>query len=93
MPGFKNPHRRDVTSNSGGLLVCVNEHIKGTKELLAGKDTQAIPIELNIRKRKRLILTLYRRPRQDEAYSIEQRQRISYFYAKSTQKLLVIGAY
>ena len=93
IPGFKSPYRLDVTSNSGGLLVHVNEHIisKELRNLKLPKDIQAIPIELNFRKRKWLLLPLYRPPDQDEAYFVDQLQRISDFYTNSSQQLLVIG--
>ena len=76
IPGFKNPYRLDVTSNSGGLLVYVNEQIisRELKNLTLPKDIQAIQIELNFRKRKWLLLPLYRPPDQDEAYFVEQLQ-------------------
>ena len=93
IPGFKTPYRLDVTSKSGGLLVYVNEQIisRELKNLSLPKDIQAIPIELNFRKSKWLLLPLYRPPDQDEAYFVEQLQRISDFYNKSSQQLLVIG--
>ena len=93
IPGFKTPYRLDVTSKSGGLLVYVNEQIisRELKNLSLPKDIQAIPIELNFRKSKWLLLPLYRPPDQDKAYFVEQLQRIPDFHNKSSQQLLVIG--
>ena len=74
-------------------MVYVNEQIisRELKNLSLPKDIQAIPLELNFRESKWLLLPLYRPPYQDEAYFVEQLQRISDFYDKSSQKLLVIG--
>ena len=93
MPGFKNPDRLDLTSNSVGLLVYVNENIKSRelRNLKLPNDIQAIPIELNFRKRKWLLLPLYRPPDQNEAYVMDKLQRISDFYTKSSQQLLEIS--
>ena len=49
--GFKQPYRLDVTSNSGGLLVYVNDQIpsKETKSVSIPNDMQVTPTELNLR--------------------------------------------
>ena len=60
VPGFKKPYRFDATAVSGGLLTYVNESIPS--RVLPHRlppDIQCIPIELNLRKQKWLILGIY----------------------------------
>ena len=58
--GFKQPYRLDVTANSGGLLVYLKEGIisKELNKENISKEIQVIPIELNIRKQKWLLLPI-----------------------------------
>ena len=68
IPGFKKPYRLDISGNSGGMLVFVNESIPSRKldGITLPSDIQAIPIELNLRKTKWLLLPIYRPPCQNE---------------------------
>lgn len=74
LEGYKEPYRLDVASNSGGILVYVNEQFLSKKvtSLSIPGDIQAIPIEINLRNKKWLFLPIYRPPSQNEAYFIEQ---------------------
>ena len=74
IPGFKEPYRLDNTKNSGGLMVYVNTDIpsRQLKGIRVPNDIQIIPIEINLRKMKWLVLPIYRPPKQKETYVIEQ---------------------
>ena len=58
IPGYTIPYRHDVTGDSGGLLIYVKETIpsKILTDFTLPKEIQAIPIELNFRKSKWLLL-------------------------------------
>ena len=64
IPGFKQPYRLDVTARSGGLMVLINENIssKTLDGIDIASDMQIIPIELNLRTKKWLLLPVYRPP-------------------------------
>ena len=49
--GFKKPYRLDISGNSGGMLVFVNESIHSRKPdgIILPSDIQAIPIELKFK--------------------------------------------
>ena len=78
LEGYKEPYRLDVTSNSGGILVYVNEQFRSkiVTSLSIPGDIQTIPIEINLRNKKWLLLPIYRPPAQNEAYSIEKIQKL-----------------
>ena len=90
LPGFKEPIRLDRTSNSGVLLVLINEKItsKQIKTITVPGDIQAVPIELNINNSKWLLLPIYKPPCQSEAYFLDEIQKVVDFCAKSVQNLL-----
>ena len=69
IPGFKEPYRLDNTKNSRGLMVYVNTDIpsRQLKGIRVPNDIQIIPIEINLRKIKWLVLPIYR-PKQKETY-------------------------
>ena len=91
--GFKAPIRLDITRNSGGLLVYSREDIlcRKIEGLEIPKDIQAIPIEINIRKQKWLLLPIYRSPTQDPFYFVDNVCRIIDGYALSRENVLLIG--
>ena len=91
--GFNAPIRLDITRNSGGLLVYSREDIlcRKIEGLEIPKDIQAIPIEINIRKQKWLLLPIYRSPTQDPCYFVDNVCRIIDGYALSRENVLLIG--
>ena len=91
--GFKEPIRLDITRNSGGLLVYSREDIlcRKIEGLEIPKDIQAIPIEINIRKQKWLLLPIYRSPTQDPCYFVDNVCRIIDGSTLSRENVLIIG--
>ena len=55
------------------------------------EDIQAIPIEINIRKQKWLLLPIYRSPSQDPRYFVDNVCRIIDGYTLSRENVLLIG--
>ena len=63
VPGYSLPYREDGKSeHSGGLLVYVNENIPSKKlsKIRLCYGIEVIPVEINLRKSKWLILAIYR---------------------------------
>ena len=93
LDGFKQPYRLDVTSNSGGLLVYVNDQIpsKEIKSVSIPSDIQEISIELNLRRCKWLMLPIYKPPSQNEVYFIDQLEKTSESLSNSIKNCLILG--
>ena len=91
--GFKTPYRLDVSENSGGLLVYIREDIisKKLEGIRIPKDIQVIPIEINIRKTKWLILPIYKKPTQDPKYFVDNISNIVDGFGKSRENVLILG--
>ena len=80
--GFKQPARLDISDRSGGLLLYARDGlpVRYLSCPIMNDDIQCIPIELNLRKQKWLILSIYRNPRQN----------LKYFLDKITKFLIII---
>ena len=61
LPGFRTPYRKGLLGKSGGLLVYVHSYItsKMLKTLDCLSDIQVIPIEVNLKKQKWLVIVIY----------------------------------
>ena len=93
LPGYKSPYRLDISGNSGGLLVYVNENIpsRTLNQLKIPSDIQLIPVELNLRKQKWLLLSIYRPQWCKENYFLEQLDLVIDHYMKSIPNLIING--
>ena len=93
IPGFIKPYRLDISGNSGGLLVFVNESIPSKKldGVTLPSEIQAIPIELNLRKTKWLLLPIYRPPCQNEYVFHDHIEKMIDFYSRSIDNMLIFG--
>ena len=91
--GFGKPIRLDVSSNSGGLLVYIRNGIisKQLKDLEIPNDIEVVPIEINIRKQKWLLLPLYRNPLQNQTYFVDNISRIIDRYSAARENVLILG--
>ena len=85
----------DINKNSGGggLFVYIKENIlcKQVEDSRIPKDIQAIPIKINIRKQKLLLLPIYRSPTQDSQYFNENICTIIDKHTSSRENVLLIG--
>jgi len=70
VPGYSSPYRLDINSKSGGLLVYIKDSIpsKELKQLVIPNGIQILPIEINLRKSKWLIISIYRPPSTPEIH-------------------------
>ena len=93
LEGYKKPFRLDDTGNSGGLLVYVNNNIPSRRLHLFkfASDIQIIPIELNFRKQKWLILSIYRPPKQNLLYFLTNLTEAVDFYSRNYESILING--
>ena len=58
LPGFRAPYRKDLSAKSGGLLEYMNSNVpsKVLKIPDCPSDIQVIPVEINLKKEKWLVL-------------------------------------
>ena len=91
--GYSTPFRLDRNSNGGGILVFVREDIPSKK--LQGytlpDDIEVVPIEINLRKTKFLLLATYHPPSQSDEYFFDNITKTLDKYAHSYEKVLLAG--
>ena len=92
LSGFKSPpYRLDVTDKSGGLLTFVKSDIP-SRQLSASlpNDVQILSIELNLRKSKWLLLSVYRPPKQGCKYFLDKLSECILYFS-TFDSIIVIG--
>ena len=95
IPGYSSPYRLDgpkVRDASGGLLVYVNEDMPS--KLLKYKlpdDIQVLPIEINLRKSKWLLVPLYRPPVKHKVEFNKHLSKLIDHYADVYDNILLLG--
>ena len=74
-----------------GILVYVRENLISRRldSLSKQTDIQAVPFELNVRKKKWLILTIYKRPEHNSKYFIKEISKLIDRYSKFDQVLIL----
>ena len=86
LKNFKKPYRLNVTDTSGGILSYVRKDIP-SRELTTfkfPKGIQILPLEINLRKCKWLVFTIYRPPK---------KQNILYFLECLSEAILFYSGY
>ena len=80
--GYKKPLRLDLTSRSGGLLVYVKSDIliRQLSNHTLDDGIEIIALELNLRKRKWLVIFIYRNPKTDKDIFIQNLSNTLDFY-------------
>ena len=93
MPGMRKPFRLDVTSRKGGLLVFVNNDIpcKYLRNFHLPRDIQAIPIEINLKQRKLLVVSIYRPPDQNLDYFLSSITSLLDHYLTIYKDFVIMG--
>ena len=89
---MKKPYRFDVNSGKGGLLVYVNKNIQ-SKYLQSShlpNDVQVIPIEVNLKQRKLLVVSIYRSLKQKLANFLSSITDLLDHYLKTYEDFIVI---
>ena len=92
--GYKLPYRRDQTHKIGGLLVYINKDIHSrrlTNFEIPSDDIQIIPFELNLRKKKWLIIACYKLPSMENKYFFTHLNNIISYYLKLYDTYFLIG--
>ena len=83
MPGYHKSYRLDITDKQGGLLVYIKSHLPS--KLLSihntSNDIQVIPFELNLRKENWMFMCIYRPPKQNSQYFLENLSSIADYYS------------
>ena len=90
---MKKLYRFDVSKRKGGLLVYVNKNIssKYLRSFHLPNDIQAIPIEVHLKQRKLLVISIYRPPDQKIAYFLSSITDLLDHYLKTYRDFIVIG--
>ena len=93
IPGYSSPFRLDVSSTSGGILVFIKENIpsKLLTKLTIPSNLQILPIEVNLRKTKWLILPIYKPPSTTENYFLDHMNRLIEYYTSEYDNILTLG--
>jgi exonuclease III len=93
VPGFKQPVRLDVSDKSGGLLLFCRDYLP-FRQLhcpVLNEDIQCIVSDLNLRKQKWLILSIYRNPKQNIRYFLDEITNVLDYYSSSYENIIIMG--
>ena len=93
LDGYHLPYHMDVTERKGGILVYVKSSIPSLR-LTCGNlcdSTQAIPFEINLRKEKWLVISVYRPPTQDREYFLNSLTKLIDLFCKKYDNYLIMG--
>ena len=90
---FRTPYRKDLSAKSGGLLVYVNSYIqsKVLKIPDCPSDVQVIPVEINLKKEKWLIIAIYTPPSQCKNYFLTELTKILHKCRGSYENTIILG--
>ena len=93
IPGYRDPYRHDVSDSSGGLLVYVSKNIpsRPLKSHKLPADIEVLVFELNLRKQKWLVLSVYRNPVQNLKYFTEHLTSVIDFYSHLYENVVILG--
>ena len=93
LPGYRKPYRLDISDKEGGLLIYIKAHLpsKLLSNHISPKDIQAVPFELNLRKEKWMFVCIYRPPKQDSQYFLENLSLIIDHYSSIYDNHIILG--
>ena len=76
--GYQLPYRLNITDKKGGLMVFVKSHIPSRRlnDFKIPSNIQVILFEINLRKEKWLIISIYKAPSQENSLVIDKSARI-----------------
>ena len=93
LEGCQTPYRLDINNKSGGILVYVKSSIPSRclsfEELCIS--LQAISFEINLRKEKWLVISVYRPPLQNSEYFLNSLTKIIDYFASTYDNQLILG--
>ena len=82
-----------ITDKKDGLMVFVNSHIPSRRlsDVKIPSNTQIIPFEINIRKEKWLVASIYKAPSQENKYFLWYLTNLLEFYSTRYEKVIVLA--
>ena len=92
LDNYHQPFRLDINSKSGGILVYVKSSVPSRKlkcDVLL-KSIQAFPFELNLRKEKRQVISIYRPPSQESEFFLNSLTIILDYFTKAYVNYLIL---
>ena len=93
LANYHTPYRLDISNKSGGILVYIKSNIP-TRQLNCGnlcKSIQAVPFEINLRKEKWLVISIYRPPSQNSEFFLNSLTSIIDHFTKLFDNYIIIG--
>ena len=96
LDGYHLPYRMDVTERKGGILVYVKSLIPSRRLTLWNlrnlcDSIQAIPLEINLRKEKWLVISVYRPLTQDRGYFLNSLIKLINLFWNKNDNYLIMG--
>ena len=91
--GFATPFRLDRNANGGGLLVYVRSDIPAHRlnSFNFSEGIECISFEINLRKKKWVLFSVYRPPNQSQDYLLENLGRALDHYSENYENFMFIG--
>ena len=91
--GYHSPYRLDKSPKSGGILVYVKSSIPSRQLNFPNLPykIQAIPFELNLRKEKWLVISIYRPPLESLSCFLDSLTNMIDFFSSSYDNFIVMG--
>ena len=90
--GYHKPYHLDVFEKSGGILVYINSSMP-SRQLHCGNLNlyiQAVPFEINLRKDKWLVISVYRPPSQNSEYFLHELYKMIDYFSVSYDNHVII---
>ena len=93
LEGYHSPDRFDISSRSGGILVHVKSSIPSRRLSFENlcDSIQGVPFEINLRKEKWLVISIYRPPSQNREYFLNNLTAIIDFFADTYDNYLIMA--
>ena len=93
--GFATPFRLDRNANGGGLLVYVRSDIPSHRlhSFKLSDGIECVSFEINLRKKKWALFSVYRPPTQSQDYLLENLGRALDHYTENYENFMFIGVF
>ena len=91
--GYSKPHRKDRKLGAGGLLLYINENIPSRElnEHTLSDDIEIMCVEINLKKQKWVLISIYRPPNMNERYFLDHLSRVIDCYSKKYDRFVIMG--
>ena len=92
-PGYHKPYRLDITDKQGGLLVYIKSHLPSKLLSIhnASNDIQVISFEINLKKEKWMFMCIYRPPKPNSQYFLQNLSSIADHYSSIYNNYIFLG--